>query len=98
MSCVRKAWADAGYVQCHSIKVMDWDWPPSVNVGGTRVTCVQESPAVPLAIGSEVQRIASLDAAGCDYPEILAHADQAAILARRQLQALLDAERQGVFQ
>ena len=43
-----------------------------------------------------VQRIVSLDAAGCDYPEVLAQADQAAIQSRRKLQALLDAEREEV--
>jgi phenylpropionate dioxygenase-like ring-hydroxylating dioxygenase large terminal subunit len=40
-----------------------------------------------------LQHIVSTDAAGCDYPEILAQADLAAIQARRKLQALLDAER-----
>jgi len=181
-----------GYVHRHSIKVMDWDRPPKVEVGDTTVTYVQEFPSAPLAfiygvptgigmertvyrknwgrfltpsinlgaveirdpspapgaraefrfnvvhlttpisptrtrywwfqgwdiqlpgeyvakwqpgveagyaedkaILNEVQRIVSLDAAGCDYPEILAQADQAAIQARRKLQALLDAERQG---
>jgi hypothetical protein len=40
-----------------------------------------------------VQRLLSNDASGCDYPEILAQADQAAIQARRKLKAALDAER-----
>lgn len=178
-----------GYVHRDSIKVVDWDRAPKVEVGETTVTYIQEFPSAPLSfiygvptgIGSErpayrkswgrfvnpavnvaaveirdpdpppgarsefcfhvvhlttpisptrtrywwfqawdielpddyvakwkpaveagygedeailnhVQRIISSDAAGCDYPEILAQADQAAIQARRKLQALLDAE------
>lgn len=47
-------------------------------------------------IPNPVQRIASRDATGGDYPEILAQTDQAAFQARRRLQALLDAEQQGL--
>ena len=180
-----------GYVHRNTIKVMDWDRPPQVEVDETTVTFIQEFPssplvfvyAMPTGIGmerpvyrknwgrylnpavnlgavdirdpsppvggraefqfrvvhlttpisptrtrywwfqgwdiqlpadyvskwqagveagyaedkvilNEVQRIVSSDAHGCDYPEILAQADQAAIQARRKLQALLDTERQ----
>lgn len=61
-------------------------WQPAVEVGY----------AEDKAILNQVQRIVSNDAAGCDYPEILAQADQAAIQARRKLQVLLDAEREAV--
>lgn len=58
-------------------------WQPAVEVGY----------AEDKVILNHVQRIMSTDNAGCDYPEILAQADQAAFQARRKLQALLDAER-----
>lgn len=40
-----------------------------------------------------VQRLISRDPRGCDYPEVLARADEAAILARRKVAALVAAER-----
>jgi phenylpropionate dioxygenase-like ring-hydroxylating dioxygenase large terminal subunit len=57
-------------------------------------TGVEVGYAEDKVILNHVQRIVSLDAAGCEYPEVLAQADQAAIQARRKLQVLLDAERQ----
>jgi nitrite reductase/ring-hydroxylating ferredoxin subunit len=58
-------------------------WQPAVEIGY----------AEDKAILNHVQRTVLSDAAGCDYPEILAQADQTAIQARRKLQALLDDER-----
>jgi nucleotide-binding universal stress UspA family protein len=60
-------------------------WQPAVEIGY----------AEDKAILNHVQRVVSADAAGCEHPEVLAQADQAAIQARRNLQALLDAEREG---
>ena len=57
-------------------------WQPAVAIGYAEDKTILD----------HVQRTVSSDAAGCDYPEILAQADQAAIQARRKLQALLDAE------
>ena len=55
-------------------------------------TGVEAGYAEDKVILNAVQRVVSSDAAGCDYDEILALADQAAIQTRRKLQALLMAE------